>query len=337
MEEGVVRRVGGLMETVASFPNLLEAFRRAAKGKRSRRPVARFFRDLEPELLRLRDELGDGTYRPGGYRTFTIHDPKARLISMPPFRDRVVHHAVVGVLEPVFEARFDPDSYGCRKGRGMDRALARAASFARRHRWCLKTDVEKFYESVDHDVVLGQVGRIVKDRRLLDLVERIVRGGCPGLPIGSLTSQWLANLYLTPLDRALRRSGRVRGQVRYMDDVVVFGDDREALRGVLGEMRAVLADDLRLRLKESVTRIAPTGRGVSFLGFRVLPTGMEVRRETFRRFLRGVRRAEAAWRSGKRADFELAASVESRLAHVSRARTRALLVKTFEEWPNMMW
>jgi retron-type reverse transcriptase len=133
MAEGVVRRIGNLMDRVASFENVLVAFRKAARGKRDRKEVARFFRDLEPEVLRLSRELADASYRPGGFRTFTIHDPKERRISMPPFRDRVVHHAVVNVLEPILEARFDADSYGCRKGRGMDRALARAASFVRRH------------------------------------------------------------------------------------------------------------------------------------------------------------------------------------------------------------
>ena len=325
------------MERVASFPNLLKAFGRAARGKRGRRSVTRFFRDLEPELLRLRREIEDGSYRPGGYRTFTIHDPKARLISMPPFRDRVVHHAIVAVLEPVLEARFDADSYGCRKGRGMDRALDRAIAFARRHRWSLKTDVHKFYESIDHEVLLVQIGRIVKDRRLLDLLARIVRGGSPGLPIGSLTSQWLANLYLTPLDRALRRSRHVKGQVRYMDDVVVFGEDREGMRQALLEIRALLADELRLRLKESVTRLGETRWGVPFLGFRVLPDGLEVRRETFRRFVRGVRHAEGAFRAGRISDRDLAESVTSRVAHLQRARTRALLVRTLESWPEVMW
>jgi RNA-directed DNA polymerase len=332
-----VRRIGNLMDQVTSFPNLLLGFQRAARGKRGRSAVMRFFRDLEPELHRLRRELQDGSYRPGEYRTFTIHDPKARLISMPPFCDRVVHHAIVAVLEPLLEARFDADSYGCRKGRGMDRALLRAAGFARRYRWCLKTDVLKFYESIDHEVLLRQIERIVKDSRLLELLGHIVRSGSLGLPIGSLTSQWLANLYLTPMDRELRRLPEARGQVRYMDDVVVFGETREELRQVLRRMRDLLAADLGLKLKESVTRLGETRFGVSFLGFRVLPERMEVRRETFRRFVGGVRGAESDYRAGRISDRELAASVTSRVAHLSRARTRALLVRTFETWPEMMW
>ena len=332
-----MRRVGNLMETVTSFPNLLAAWRRAAKGKRDRRSVTRFFRDLERELLRLRRELVDGSYRPGGYRTFTIHDPKERVISMPPFRDRVVHHEIIGVLSPVLEARFDADSYGCRKGRGMDRALRRAVDLARRNEWCLKTDVHKFYESIDHEVVLGQVARIVKDRRLLALLSRIVRGGAHGLPIGSLTSQWLANLNLTPLDRALRLSRHVKGQVRYMDDVLVFGESRTGMRAALGEIQSLLADELGLRLKETVTRIGETRRGIAFLGFRIRPEGLSIRRQTFRLFVRGVRRAESAYRTGRCSDTDLAASVTSRLAHLSRARTRALVIKTFEKWPEMMW
>jgi retron-type reverse transcriptase len=332
-----VKRLGGLFDRVASFGNLLEAFDRAAKGKRERPAVAAFFRRREEELCLLRRELLDGGYRPGSFRQFTIHDPKEREISVPPFRDRVVHHAVIGVLEPVFEARFDRDSYGCRKDLGIDAALARALAFVRRFPFCLKTDVAKFFPSVDHAVVAAELRRILKDGRLLDLLDRILAAHEPGLPIGSLTSQWLANHVLTPLDRFLRGRPEVRGQIRYMDDVLVFGESRAELKGTLLAMRGFLADELHLALKDRVTAIHPTRKGVPFLGFRVKPRGIEVRREGFRRFREGMRRAEWLCRTGRITVDELRDSVTSRLAHLGRARSLALRRAYFARSPPMEW
>jgi retron-type reverse transcriptase len=332
-----VRRVGGLFDRVASFENLLAAYERAAKGKRNRTAVAAFFRTREEEIGRLRRELIEGTWRPGGLRSFTIFDPKEREISVPPFRDRVVHHAVIGVLEPIFEARFDRDSYGCRKRLGMDAALARALGFVRRYPFCLKTDVRKFFPSVSHEVVSGLLHRVLKDGRLLELLDRILAAHAPGLPIGSLTSQWLANFVLTPLDRFLRTRPEVRGQIRYMDDVLLFGESREELKTTLASVRAFLADELRLALKDRVTAIHPTRTGVPFLGFRVKPGGIGVRREGLRRFKEGVRRAEWLFRTGRITMDELRDSVTSRLAHLGRARSLALLRAYFARSPPMEW
>jgi retron-type reverse transcriptase len=332
-----VKRLGGLFDRMASFENLLAAFERAAKGKRDRTAVATFFRTREEEICRLRRELLDGSYRPGGFRGFTIYDPKERDISVPPFRDRVVHHAVIGVLEPVFEARFDRDSYGCRKGLGMDAALARALSFVRRFPFCLKTDVSKFFPSVSHEVLRAQLRRVLKDRRLLDLLDRILAAHGPGLPIGSLTSQWLANFTLTPLDRHLRTLPMIRGQTRYMDDILMFGESRTDLKAALAAMRAFLAGRLGLSLKDRATAVYATKTGVPFLGFRVTPRGVEVRRAGFRRFRDGVRRAEWLYRTGRLDAGALAASVTSRIAHLSRARSLALRRIYFARAPPMEW
>ena len=332
-----MRRVGGLFPRIVSFENLVLSFHRASKGKRYRPGVMRFFRDLEGELLLLQRELVSGEYRPGPFARFVIFDPKEREISVPPFRDRVVHHAIVGVLEPILEARFDPDSYGCRKGLGMDRALARARHHASRSDFCLRTDVRKFFPSVDHDTLRDQLRGILKDRVLLALLDRIIGGGGPGLPIGSLTSQWFANLYLTPLDRYLRTLPGVTGQVRYMDDVLAFGPDREALHEALRRVRTFVADRLRLELKPGATRVTPTAPGVPFLGFRVRRSGIEVRRETFRRFRDGMRRAESAWRKGRIDTDALSDSVTSRIAHLGRGRSQGLLRAHFARAPPLQW
>lgn len=225
-----MRRAGNLWPRVIGLENLLAAARRAARGKRGQAGVARFLADREPLCLALQRDLETGTYRPGEPTTFTILDPKERLISAAPFRDRVLHHALMAVLEPVFERRMVFESFACRKRKGTHAALAHARGLVRRFGWLLKLDVAKCFDSLDHEVVLGAVARVVKDRRVLAVLETIVRssggaapdGGRVGLPIGNLTSQWLANLVLDGLDHHVKEVLRVPGYVRYMDDFGLF-------------------------------------------------------------------------------------------------------------------
>jgi RNA-directed DNA polymerase len=337
-----VRRVGHLFEQVASFQALRAAFERARQGKAGTPSVERFARRLEPELFGLEAELLAGTWRPGPTVTFEVWDPKRRTITVAPFRDRVVHHALIGALGPVLERGMDPDSYGCRVGKGTDGALARAVALARRHPWALRADVASFFASVPHEPLLDQLARLVKDRRLLDVLERVVRvGGDPatgrGLPIGHLTSQWLANLYLTPLDRRLRALPDVRGYVRYMDDLVVFGATAAALRGVRDALAAFLADPLGLALNERVTRVHRTRDGFPFLGFTVRPGGLRLRGSTWRRLRRGVAARERLFRRGALDEGALAASVQSTLAHVGRADSRGLRRAWLAREPPIVW
>jgi len=169
-----MKRVGYIWDRLIGFENLLRAAETACKGKRLRPDVARFHFGLERELWRLHDELRTRTYRPGPYRTFVLCEPKPRLISAAPYRDRVVHHALTRVLEPLFERTFLPDSYACRKGRGTHAAVARCQHFARRFRYVLKADVQKFFPSLDHRVLKGLLVRKVKDPDVLWLAGRII-------------------------------------------------------------------------------------------------------------------------------------------------------------------
>jgi len=220
-----MRRVGGLFERITSFENLLAAARAAYRGKRFLPAPAEFQHGLEPNLLELQEELRSGGYWPGAYHAFWIHDPKRRLISAAPYRDRVVHHAVCRVVEPIFDRTFIFDSYANRLGKGTHRALARCTAFCRRWRFVLKCDIEKFFPSVDHEVLLRLVARKIKCAQTLELLRRIVASSNPqepvvryfpgddlfspferrrGLPIGNLTSQFLANVMLNPLDHFVK-------------------------------------------------------------------------------------------------------------------------------------
>lgn len=212
-------------------------------------PGAAFLGELEHEVVALHHELRSGRYRPGPYHYFEIHEPKPRIVACAPFRDRVVHHAIVRVLEPLFEPRFIEDSYACRKARGVHAALRRAAGFTRGFAFALECDVRRYFASIDHEILLEQVARVVADARLLALLRQIVGshadGEAPdwrgpglfdgrfrrhGLPIGNLTSQFLANVYLSPLDHFVKHALRARGYVRYMDDFLLFANDRATLR-----------------------------------------------------------------------------------------------------------
>ena len=215
-----MKRRGHLFERVADFSMLRRSAIAAAKGKRLSPPAAQFMVDLERECLRLESELQAEEWRPGPFRCFRIYDRKPRLISAAPFRDRVVHHAVSAVMEPSLEAYAVSASYACRKGKGTHAALRKAREHCRSGVYFLKLDVRKYFPSVDHRVLEELLVRRFKDRRLLDLLRLIVRHGPPGspngrgLPIGNLTSQHFANLYLGRLDHFVKEELRIRRYLR---------------------------------------------------------------------------------------------------------------------------
>lgn len=316
-----------LFDQVAAFPNLLAAWGRARRGKGHRASVDRFHFRLEPELLRLRCALLEGTWRPGPFSAFEVRDPKPRVIHAAPFPDRVLHHALVGMLEPWFESWFDEDSFACRKGKGIDAALRRALHLCRKARWVLKTDIEKCYPSIPQDRLKALLAERFSDPRLLELLGRIIdHGGSKGrgLLIGNLTSQWLANLYLDQIDRYVRRELKPAGYIRYMDDFALFAKDRKALREMQDRLGRWVLEVLGLRLKKKVTQIHRAAAGFPFLGFRVAPRGLSVRRATWTRFRR---RLGERWHwlcRGQITTEEFAARVQSLFAHLDRAATRGL-------------
>ncbi len=286
----------------------------------------RFFYRLEPELLRLQAELESGDYRPGGYRYFTIHEPKERRIAVASFRDRVVHHALVGVLEPIFERSFIFDSYATRKGKGTHRAVARAQRYLRGKRWYLKCDIKGYFASIDHEVLLDLVARKIKDPHVLDLVARIVRNGEPrGLPIGNYSSQFLANVYLDPLDHHVKDMLGFRRYIRYMDDIVVFADDSRSLKRVLAQIESFIERALRLRLKRSACMINTSAHGLGFLGMRIFPSVVRIRRENLARSLSRMKRLDADLAARKIDEEAYQRSVSSICAHIASGDTHRLM------------
>ena len=237
-----VKRASRLWLHIVAFDNLLIAFRKARRGKRDRIEVARFELDLEANLLALQRELREGSYRPGGYRQFEIYDRKPRRIAAAPFRDRVVHHALMNRVEPALDRTFIRDSYACRVGKGVHAAVNRYQEWCRRYAYVLKIDVRKYFPSIDHTILKAKLRRRLKEPEVLRLFELIIDGApdigeapqafpgddlvdlmhrrC-GLPIGNLTSQFLGNLYLDDLDHFIKETCRVQPYLRYVDDLVL--------------------------------------------------------------------------------------------------------------------
>ncbi len=323
-----MRRAGNLWPQIISFENLLQASRRAALGKRRVKTVAVFLDRVEPEVLQLQRELESGLYRPGEPTTFVIRDPKERTITVAPFRDRVVHHALIDPLEPIFERRMIADSFACRRGLGTHRALRRAQAHVRRYAYSLKLDVRKCFDSIGHNVVMDMLGRILKDRRVLALAERIVRAGGDGrgmgLPIGNLTSQWFANLVLDRLDHHVKEVLRVPGYVRYMDDFVLFSSDKRRLRAALSEVQDYLKETLHLELKERATRLAPAHCGLPFLGWSIFRGTMRLQPENRRRTKARLRHRAWQHRTGRIDEAKYVASLSSVFAHLQHGSTLGL-------------
>lgn len=318
-----------LFERVIAFESLHAAYRRARRGKRSQSAVLRFEQDLEGELWRLRDELADGRYRPGDYRTFYVTEPKSRLISAIPFRDRVVQHALVAVIEPIWEREFIAHSYACRVGKGTHAAVDQVERWVRQvQRACgqayvLKADVAGYFASIDHDVLMGLLRRRIGCPRTLALCRSIVDSWSPGLPIGNLTSQLWANVYLHELDRFAKQARRARYYARYMDDVVIVSGDKAQLHAYRRAIEDWVSDRLRLRLnrKTQVFPVGRHGRALDWLGYRLWPTHRRLRRESVRRMERRLRYLGQAYACGHLTLSAISARVQSWVAHAGHARS----------------
>jgi len=273
--------------------NLWQAFVKASKGRRGHPSIAAFEYNLEAELIRLRDELRDETYSPGGYRSFTVHEPKRRKISAAPFRDRVVHHALMNVIGPMLERKFIHDSYANQVGKGTHKALDRCTYFMRRYQYVLPCDVRQFFPSIDHDILKSILSNTLRDEKAMALAEKIIASGKGvlteeydmtwfagddlfsasrprGLPIGNLTSQFWANVYLNELDQFMKQKLKVRAYMRYVDDFVLFSDDKKELQGWRNAVVDFLAG-LRLTLHEGSAHPRLVWKGITFLGFIIFP------------------------------------------------------------------
>ena len=338
-ERGV--RYDNLYGRIADFQALHRAARKAVKGKRSKPGAAAFQANLEREILRLERELQRGTYKPGHYVEILVKDPKERLVSAAPFRDRVVHHALCAVVSPIFEASFIGNSYANRTGKGTHRAIAAFEHYRDRHAHVLRCDIYRYFPSIDHEILKAEFRRRIACEKTLWLMDRIVDGSNAqepvhlhfagdtlftpferrrGLPIGNLTSQFFANLYFDRFDHWV---SEVLGApyVRYVDDFALFHGDPDVLAGWRERIERYL-EGRRLRLHPRKTFIASTREPAAFLGFVLMPQGHRLLPQDnlgrFRNRLRGFR---DRYRAGRMAGSGVRARIGAWIAHASHAKT----------------
>jgi len=340
----MARRYRDLYPMIYSFENLLIAFHKARRGKRRKRDVAEFEFNLEGNLWKLHRELREGDYEPGAYNNFYVYEQKKRLISGAPFRDRVVHHALLNVIEPLFERTFIFDSYACRVGKGQHRAVDMYTEFARKNSYVLRCDVQRFYPSVDHEILENILAKRIKDCQVMDLIRKLLSRGKEilkneyiiswfpgddlftplerprGLPIGNLTSQFFANVYLNEFDHFMKEQLSCRYYLRYMDDFAVFSNSKSELRQIKKEVEKFLCS-LRLSLDPKKTLLFPVGVGLDFLGYRVFLTHRLVRKSTVYRFSKRMKCTVKKYKKGQVSLEKMKASLVSWFGHVKHANS----------------
>lgn len=323
-----MRRANNLFERIIERENMRLAVYKALRGKRSKGDARAFVSRIDENVEALRESVALGSVVLGESHTFTIFDPKERQITAPCFRERVLHHAIMNVCEPIFERWLIDDTYACRRGKGRLAALGRAARFGGGGAYFLKLDMKRYFDSVSHAKLFAQLERLFKDRRLLDLIRRIIESFTKseghGLPIGSLTSQHFANCYLGAFDRFVKERLQIRGYVRYMDDCAIWADSASDLGRVLGLSDGFLRDELGLQLKPAF--INRTSHGMDFLGCRVFPGRLTLNRRSRVRFRRKLQFFETAFIEGSIDERELQQRVT---ALVAFTRTSGLSTRQF--------
>lgn len=344
-----MKRHGNLWPQIIDFSNLHSASKKAQRGKRYRDNVLLFNHNLEPELLKIQNDLLAHSYQPGDYKTFEIVEPKKRMISASPYRDRVVHHALCNVIAPIFERTFTSDSFANREGYGTHRALRRFVADARCHRYVLQCDIRKYFPSIDHEILKTVIRRKIKCSDTLWLIETIIDASNEqervdhffpgddlftpterrrGLPIGNLTSQFFANVYLNGLDHFVKEQINPPSYVRYVDDFALFSDDHS----FLSEARSAIEEHLvglRLKIHPVKSQLFETRKGASFLGFRVLPSQLRVKSENLRRAKRRLKRLQSQFASGEIGLAKLTDCIKSWIAHLEHGDTWRLRDEVF--------
>lgn len=319
-------RLETALEDIADRGNLLRAVWQSSRGKRSQRSVCRFLSDLDANLNQLVGQILDGTFKPDPLRQFTVYDPKRRTIHAPSFRDRVLHHAIMFQAGPHLDATLIDDSFACRIGKGSLAAVQRAQHFARRFPWFAKVDIQQYFHSIDHQLLEVRIARRFKGDGFLQLMSTLIDSFHTqpgrGLPIGALTSQYLANLYLNDADRWLLARPEVRGMVRYMDDTVCWFRTREDALRIHERLVEFLDEALRLTAKPDF-QLNRTACGVTFCGHRIYPGIIKLTLRRQRRYRSICQRWEAAYGAGWITAQELQARYASAFAITKHAEATA--------------
>ncbi|WP_079665943.1 RNA-directed DNA polymerase [Soonwooa buanensis] len=288
-----MKRINNIFQRIISIENLMIADEKAQKGKAKQYGVVLHNKNKEENILKLHNMLISKTYKTSEYDIFKVHEPKEReVFRLPYFPDRICHHAIMNVLEPIFVAVFTADSYSCIKGRGIHKAsfnLRKALKNVEETTYCLKLDIKKFYPNIDHDILKTLLRRKFKDNDLLWLLDDII-DSAPGLPIGNYLSQYLANFYLTYFDHWIKEQLRVKYYFRYADDIVILHKDKDYLHRVLNVIKDYFDLNLLLEVKDNWQVFPVEARGIDFVGYVHFHTHVRLRKSIKKRFARMLKR-----------------------------------------------
>lgn len=329
-----------LFEQIVDPENLFIAWERFKKGKRNKRDVAKFEFDLERNIFKLHRELKNRTYKHGPYTSFYVHDPKLRHIHKADVKDRVLHHAIFQILNPIFESTFISESFSCRVNKGTHKGVGYVEKMIRKISknytkacFVLKCDIRKFFDSVDHGILLKILGRIIKDKDAMQLLEDIVESFVSerstlfsrcGIPLGNLTSQLFANVYMNELDQFGKHDLKIKYYARYTDDFVIISDDKIYLQKLIQTIDSFLAQKLNLELHPQKVSIQKSHRGVDFLGYIVLPHHKLVRAKTRKRMFRKIKEQTNQYKNDSISKETMDQSLQSCLGVLSHANAYTL-------------
>ncbi len=332
--------IKNIFNQIVSSESLFAAWDTFKRDKQQKKDVLRFEWNLEECIFRLHRDLVSQRYKHGAYSSFHLQDPKQRHIHKATVRDRILHHAVFSVLNPIFEPTFIANSFSCRVGKGTHKGVDTLARIARavsrnnsRPCFALKCDVEKFFASVDHLVLLGIIRKRIRDKDALWLLEEIIGSFSSnrstlferkGLPIGNLTSQLFANVYLNVFDQFVKNELKIKHYVRYTDDFVIVSDNRPYLENLITPISEFLHSRLKLSLHSKKITIRKFHQGIDFLGYVVLPHYRLLRTKTRKRIYRKLRQRVSEYRDGIISRETLEQSLQSYLGVLSHANTHQL-------------
>lgn len=286
-----MKRYNNLFDKIVSLDNLYEADKRARRQKSHRPEVMLFDKNKDKLLLDLQRKLINGEYETSEYYVFKIYEPKEReIFKLPYYPDRIVHHAIMNIMEPIWVSAFVKGTYSCIRKRGIHKAL-KDVKFALKDeintQYCLKLDIRKFYSSIDHDILKTIIRKKIKDKRLLSLLDEIIESA-QGVPIGNYLSQFFANLYLTYLDHWIKEQKKVRYYFRYADDIVILGRDKQELRNLFYDIQNYLNNKLKLSFKDNWQIFKVDSRGIDFVGYRVFHTHTLLRKRIKKKFCKKI-------------------------------------------------
>lgn len=353
----MAKQIKNIYKTLYSYENLYQAYLEARKGKRFRDEVLSFSYNLEENLMQISDELKNHTYKVGGYREFYVYEPKKRLIMALPFKDRVVQWAIYQLINPVFDKTYISDSFGCRVGKGTHRAVQRLYYWLKivekkeQKYYYLKLDISKYFYRVDHEILIDLLHKKIKDKELLMLLETIInydevpfglklfgnvdnpedRIHGKGMPIGNLTSQMFANLYLNELDQYCKRELGIKHYVRYMDDVIILSDDKKKLHEYKNLIEDFIGKNLKLNLNNK-TAIRPISQGIEFVGYRLWPTHIKIRKKTALKMRRRLKYVKKQFERKELTLEKVNATVQSYMGILKHCNSYSLQCSIFDNY-----